>query len=74
LGWWAKEQDGVVGVGALQGAGEMGAVAGQTGLGGDIVHTGYHEGVAAAFDQQMAVASGSQPSSSMRSTQPWASL
>ncbi len=76
LGLVRQEQDGQVGVGAVQGSGEVGAMACQTGgLGGDVVHAGDHEGVASAFEQQMAVAAAApQPSSSIRSTQPWASL
>ncbi len=47
----------MVGVGAVQGSGEVGAVAGQAGgLGCDVVHAGDHKGVAIAFEQQMTVA------------------
>lgn len=57
LGLVGQEQHGVVGVGAVQGSGEVGAVAGEAGgLGRDVIHAGDHEGVATAFEQQMAVA------------------
>ncbi len=41
----------------MEGSGDVGAVARQAGgLGGDVIHVGDHEGVAPAFEQQMAVA------------------
>ncbi len=56
-GLMGQEQYGEVRVDAVQGSGEVGAVSCQAGgLGGDVVHAGDDEGVAAAFEQQMAVA------------------
>ncbi|MFF7546243.1 hypothetical protein ACFZCU_21800 [Streptomyces canus] len=42
----------MVGVGAVPGSGEVGAVPARAGgFGGDVVHAGDHKGVAIAFEQ-----------------------